>query len=129
MAGYLVLKRKSKNNKSLLWTDRFPYSVIAQKLNMQEDAFLAAISENLSRMHEQCAAILLHAKWVFQRTKDNSQVSAQLQMTFTDESTFSKELTVHWDELPGIIRAEFLKTGENALSIKWELPKEEDSEQ
>ncbi|GEM_PF-6485401 len=122
--AYFIWRVIKSASELMDWVDKAPYTLIAKRLHISEETFFEQLRTNRAETLAKCATVFQAGTWHFTRKPDSaSQIDAQVSLQFADGNTSSMQLTMHWDELPSIIRSEFIKTGEKSFSIKWVLPK------
>ncbi|NEQ72555.1 MAG: hypothetical protein F6K23_05405 [Okeania sp. SIO2C9] len=66
--------------------------------------------------------IMDSAKLIFTREKSIDDVEIRLNVDYVNGKSFSVATNWNWDELPGTIRSEFIKSDSKTVSFPWYFP-------
>jgi len=107
-----------------------------------EDMLAASLSEKLSLPASDIRSVFsgsgsseatlkiedfIHSIRLFFSQQSPASAKLLLRAQYRDGTSFSASVQRNWDDLPSDIRAAFLKTNQQEISVPWELPSENNS--
>lgn len=120
-----LLKKADKESLKNLnnWADEMVANALGKKLNVSMNEILYAIhntqnSELIIKIQDILDSVILSF------TKQTpSIISLCLEIKYRDETSYSLTTEKNWDELPGIVREEFLRKGSKIVQLPWHFDK------
>ena len=115
---------KEKLKKIDQWCDEMTAKALEEKINAPVNTILEAFNgvNNIDLLNK-VQNIVDSVSLIF--TKESPLlISMLLKINYKDETSYSASIQKNWDNLPGLIREEFLRKGTKVISFpwKWNMP-------
>lgn len=105
------------------WVDKMLAKSLGRKLNQPTELILQLFSDSADvELTNSIQNAVRTVELTFTRQSSVSKVQVRLNASYNDGTSFSAATEKDWDELPGVIREQFLRTGEQVVRCPWNLP-------
>ena len=121
---FLTKQTEAENRKSIdSWFEERLAISLAEKLSIPSEEILQTIQGSANptttaRIRE----IVNYARLTFRRLSSFNDIEIRLSLDYSNGTSFSVAKNWKWDELPGTIRSEFIRSGNNTVSRPWYFP-------
>lgn len=96
---------------------------LAEKLDESTEVVLATLrGASNPIIANKIREIIDSARLTFAREKSIDDVETRLNVDYMNGKSFSVATNWNWDELPGTIRSEFLRSDSKTVSLPWYFP-------
>lgn len=124
-AFYFLSKQnetETRTNIDRCFEERLAIS-LAEKLDESTEEVLATLrGASNPIITDKIRQIIDSARLNFTRGKSINDIEIRLNLDYANGKSFSVATNWNWDELPGTIRSEFIKSGNNTVSRPWYFP-------
>jgi hypothetical protein len=104
------------------WVDKMLSESLSRKLNQPSKSILRELSASADvELTNSIQNTVRTVELTFTRQSLVSKVQVQLNASYNDGTSFSAATEKDWDELPRVIREQFLRTGEQVVRRPWNL--------
>ncbi|NET29538.1 hypothetical protein [Okeania sp. SIO1I7] len=124
-AFYFLSKQNETETRSNIdrWFEERLAISLAEKLDESAEEILATLQgTSNSIIADKIREIIDSARLTFTREKSIDDIEIRLSVDYINGQSLSVATNWNWDELPGIIRSEFIKSDSNTLSRPWYFP-------
>ncbi|OYQ67491.1 hypothetical protein B9G53_01160 [Pseudanabaena sp. SR411] len=103
------------------WVNQRLVDALGRKLDQPSQMVRDALQNPAnSPLSDQIAQLVRSVSLTFER-QSSSRVQIKLDLLYTDDTIFSTAIETDWDELPAMVRKEFLQTGNQTVRRIWSL--------
>lgn len=119
-----VKKIETENRQNIDdFVDRAIAESLARKLNKPESAVLEVFQgSSNSELIAQIEDLILSVQLLFRKQPKSPNVEVRLEVNYTDETSFAITTNRGWDEIPGNVREQFIRTGIPEAICPWSFP-------
>lgn len=105
------------------WVDKLLAESLSRKLHYSPSSIFQALNRGEdTELSRKITELIQSVELVFQRGSSLSTVEVFLTASFQDGTSLSANTQRTWDDLPFIIRKEFLKSNDTRITVPWNLP-------
>ncbi|MGB3640705.1 MAG: hypothetical protein WBA39_24485 [Rivularia sp. (in: cyanobacteria)] len=105
------------------WVDKILAESLSKKLNYPPSSIYQTLTRGEDvELNRKIKTLIQSVELVFQRRSSLSKVEVFLTASFQDGTSLSANTQRVWDDLPFIIRKEFLKSNDTRITVPWNLP-------
>jgi hypothetical protein len=118
----LVEQTENSNQQEIdTWVEEKLVAALSKKLNLPSSQILTALQQPSSELNNEIQQIVESIDLLFSKIS-SSQIVLKLSLAYSDETLFSTTIEKSWDDLPEIVRKDFIQTGSQSVRVPWDFP-------
>ncbi|MEQ8467213.1 hypothetical protein [Coleofasciculus sp. E1-EBD-02] len=117
----LVEKSETENRQNIDgFVERAMAESLARKLNKSESTVLEVLQGSSNpEIVAQIEELISSVQLLFRKQPKSTNVEIRLEVNYTDETYFATTINRSWDEIPGNVREQFIRTGSHEAILPW----------